>query len=226
MSYYRDGSLTDRADKIAEVVGAVLLIVVVYLASAGLWRGFVAIDRSFNPYSYSIEEVLEAQGVKLNEPTPLALGATLAGPQGSFQTSGNSTSFILLGSTSYSVSGSIQPGLAVRLGMRVGDKNYIMSIPESKVHFVDQAGATPQATFALDGSQPATNPDFNYHYGSFWGYGLWHADAEQPSVHSARQWQHLVDQGPGALIQEHLTSITLTVTPEQYEAYLKNRPIQ
>lgn len=148
-----------------------------------------------------------------NKPYRLTIGSSITGDVGSMN---GSFAFFLLGGAG-SVSGSIQPGQAVKLGMTNGNANYIATIPYNEVAFVISKTKPSNAIFTFRHS----DVDLRGTLHSCWNAIPWNCDiygvAPLSSTSFWRQWRY---GNVADFIQKYVSNVRLTVTPAEYHSYL------
>ena len=192
---------------------AVLLIIAAILAVIGIiWSVIAGIIR-FCAYTEAegnyptASDFMNAQGVNLNEEHPLELGNSIVGTEGTVKGGGNFTGF--------SFEGYSHPTSAIRLGWQQnGHLSYIIEVPYPKVHFNQVPNSDPTASISLD-SKTASDTPYGIKCGNFYTAAK-ECSPDAASLKDMDEWK----KGSAFIIQEHLNSITLTVTPEQYRSYL------
>lgn len=202
----------DRDDKFilgGMVVALIFAILACWVATAGIWRVGNWLYNSTPMHPYSASDTLKAENININQSLPLILGTTVEGSQGSVSGIGALTFM--------SLDGSWQAASSVRLGLTHGEKSYIMEVPLSKVQFVQKPNANSEAVVVLS-QEPVGYYESFTHCDHFWSYGkCWN---ELRPMQNSSEWAVIQQKGMGSLIQGALVTVTLMVTPEQYNTYL------
>lgn len=209
-------------DSINEVAGGLIIAVIVCFALYVLiglliWGSNAAQDEPGNKvWSVDAQDYMSQYGLDLSQPQPLTVGSTITGTEGHAEISGSTEGFLLFSYTQISGSSSEQPGSAVRLGMVHDGVSYILELPYNEIQFIVKPGAKAEATFTLDTSQVDTAPMYFAGH-DLWTYENYHAVPLDPNeLEQTSAWQ----DGPAQILQDHLVSAKLTVTPQQYAAFL------
>lgn len=207
-----------RSDFESGFWGTLIAILILWVATAGIWR-INAITKfpGGETVSYTASDVLKAQGIDPAKSQPLTLGKAIEGSQGEVHGSGDLFGFYIEGSS--------HPASALRLGVKSDGYEQIVDIPYSKVKFVKKPNVTSSASIIMDKEVVTTATSEVKCSGNFWEYesGCWYTGPAK--IQESDVWSDLQIKGPGPVLQEHLYSITLTVTPEQYQAYLKGNGV-
>lgn len=183
---------------------------------------------SFLSRAFSVERTHETEyaaaaahfGLQSGVQYPLQLGSRFAGTSGHLAV--DSGLFYTRGEGAWS------PATAVSLGFENPDgRSWILEIPVSRITFIQDAGAKPSVVVNLNGS--SYGPDFETtidHGGCLkieWGW--WLCATGEPTV-TLSVSDDAERAGLAPIVAQAFSdggsSATITLTPEQYDALLKN----
>jgi hypothetical protein len=206
--YGYDGSVSGA------IVGVILCVIavfaVIYLAAAGMFR-LITFGDANNTYP-TASDILKAEHVNFSGPQPLELGRAIEGTQGHIDVSSD-------GFSGLSLEASMHPASAVRLGWSHEGMNYILEVPYQSSPFKQVPHVTPVANVHLNNEDVYDYGSLPVHCESWLAFGSCHVNRSE--VKKIPGWHELEQKGFGSLVQDHIDSVKLTLTPEQYQAYLK-----
>jgi len=200
-----------------DVVGGIIAVLIV-LGALFLFAGcMVQVNRPSSVHiDYFTKDYLKHEfQLDTAKTYKLQLGAAIGGGTvGSFSTH---TSFFLFGGSS-TTSGQFTPSSTVRLGFRSASASYILEIPYSKVKFEPIAGAKSHVKFVVDSDEIdyRSRQDVGHH---FFKFQRGHLEKQAP-INKTRAWPRVAAEGLPTFLSNHLIRVVLTLTPQQYQAYL------
>lgn len=188
----------------------------VYLVVAGI----VYKTRPSKTTWYDTASYLRAAGLDVDKTYHLRLGsASGGGSVGSFKSTATNEFFLFAGGSTLTTTGQILPSSTLRLSFNAPGTSYILEIPYSQVQFHKDPGAKASVKFIIndywDGKFVQHNVKANY-----WLLQRGHPAAITPTPYQSTGWGHVVDIGLPTYLGRHLSRVILTITPQQYNAYL------
>jgi hypothetical protein len=193
-----------------------LIVVALWVTCCVVARLHAAVAHRNANWTFRPSYYLSSYGLDIRGPQPLSLGSDIVGAPSAPTVDPSSPSFILVGTHLGSISGFTEPASPVHLKVVVKGKSYDFQVPYSQVTFVQQPGVSATADITMldemiDSGLPGRN-----HIGSFFLLSPHHLDPA-PSITQTPLWQ----SGPGYILQNYIQSIVITLTPAQYDAYVK-----
>jgi hypothetical protein len=147
----------------------------------------------------------------------LRLGSAIGGGTvGSFTTR---TYFSLFGGSS-TTDAEFTPSSTIRMGFTTGEDSYILEIPYSKAKFRQVAGVNPSVKFVTDNVfiDYKSRQNIGHHFFNFERGRLQRVD--EAHIWKTKAWNAIGRMGLPTFLNKHLIRVVLTLTPDQYNAYL------
>ena len=211
MSYYEDN--TDWGGVIGSFFGFIVIAVVAWWFVA-----FIAFIFASTQYhaTYPAEYAKSIFHISQGKPYPLTVGGTITGDVGSIN---GSFSFFLFGGSG-SISGNIEPGQAVKLGIARGGSDYIATFPYNDVQFVVESGQPSTAEFSFSES---SLDDVGRNFRCFHSVLPWACTSGSYQPLSQDQngtYASIVHDNLALFLSKYVVNVRLIVTPAEYKDYL------
>lgn len=169
-------------------------------------------------------EVAAHFGLESGKQYPLNLGSRFSGTSGHMSVSGGA--FYVYGSGSWS------PATAVSLGFKsLDDRSWILEVPTSRITFIQEDGATPSMAVNL-GDEWAAGLGFAQVNAPApctvrFDYGWWHCTFPEGNTTTQSVLPEAEKAGLAPVVSQAFTqggaTAEITLTPQQFDALLKNQ---
>jgi hypothetical protein len=197
------------------VFAIAFVLLIVWIVGFPIVSGVQHLSHVDDKAPVRVSDYMLTLGFDPSESYTFAVGKPVSGNVG--QISGNASVTLFFGSGS--INGSIQPGSAVRIRVRVNGQDWQVSLPEYQVPFTAKEDVAPTVRFIID--DPVLDyRQIRYRFGPImFQPTVWSPAHHQPTARDTPSWPGIDRNGLGTLLHDHLIQIRITA-PERYRTQL------